>query len=71
MTRREEDKWNIWDSRLKDIAMFLFGAIGFFHELLIRPQPNLTILVASGALMGVPLVMSADSKKKNGDGTHE
>lgn len=62
--RREIDLWAIWDKRLKDLSMFVFGAIGFFHELLVRGEPEVIILVAAGALMGVPLVMSADSKRR-------
>lgn len=59
--RREEDLWAHWERRLKDLAMFVFGAAGFFHEMLFRPEPEIALLVASCGLMGVPLVMAADT----------
>lgn len=62
--RREEDKWALWDKRIKDVAIFIFGSVGFFHELLIRPEPNIYMIIASGALMNVPLVMAADAKRR-------
>ena len=64
MARRQEDKWNLWDQRVRDIALFIFGAIGFFHELLIREEPHLYMIIASGALMGIPLVLQADEKRR-------
>lgn len=68
--RRDEDRWVKWDKRLRDVALFIFGAIGFFYEMTQRAEPELIMIVASGALMGVPLLMSASEKHydKNGKG---
>ncbi len=40
--------------------MFLIGAIGFFHELIVSQAERPFILALAGALMGLPFVLSAD-----------
>ncbi len=44
--------------------MFTIGAIGFFHELIVSQVERPFILALSGALMGLPFVLSADAKIK-------
>ncbi len=46
----------------RDALMFTIGAIGFFHELIVSQAERPFILALSGALMGLPFVLSADSK---------
>lgn len=42
--------------------MFALGATGFLHELLIGELERPFLLALSGALMGLPFVLSADQK---------
>ncbi len=47
--------------------MFLIGALGFFHEVLLTGQERPFLITACLALMGLPFVLSADNKyRKNG-----
>ncbi len=46
--------------------MFAIGAVGFFHELIYTQAERPFILALSGALMGLPFVLSADAKIKQG-----
>ncbi|MBA2312751.1 MAG: hypothetical protein H0V97_08130 [Actinobacteria bacterium] len=48
----------------RDAIMFTIGAFGFFHELIYTQAERPFILALSGALMGLPFVLSADSKIK-------
>ncbi len=48
----------------RDALMFTIGAIGFFHELIVSQAERPFILALSGALMGLPFVLSADGKLK-------
>lgn len=45
--------------------MFVFGAIGFFHELVIAEAERPYLITAALALMGLPLVLRADEARKN------
>jgi hypothetical protein len=46
--------------------MFVLGAMGFIHEVFFGPIDRPTIIAASCALMGLPLVLKAD-RARNGD----
>lgn len=48
---------------LRDVAMFLMGAAGFFHELLTMGPERPTILLACLALMGFPIFLRRDEKE--------
>ena len=48
----------------RDALMFAIGAVGFFHELIASQAERPFILALSGALMGLPFVLSADAKLK-------
>lgn len=55
MVRRRQ--W--WHVRRIDI-LFGIGAVGFFSQLL-RPKPSETLVYASIALMGLPIVQRIDT----------
>lgn len=46
--------------------MFLMGAFGFFHELIVADAERPYLITAALALMGLPLVLRADEARKNG-----
>jgi hypothetical protein len=52
---------------LRDTIMFLLGAGGFLHELVIATAERPFILAASSALMGLPFVLKADERLRGGD----
>lgn len=46
----------------RERLMFTIGATGFLHELVLRSAERPFLLALSGALMGLPFVLSADGK---------
>jgi hypothetical protein len=52
----------------RDGLLFTLGAGGFLHELLVTQGERPTLLLACFALMGVPLFLRADEKRKGDDG---
>jgi hypothetical protein len=42
--------------------MFVLGATGFLHELILGSAERPFLLALSGALMGLPFVLAADGK---------
>ena len=58
----------LWRSVLRDVLMFIFGAIGFFHELWTVGVERPFILTACLALMGLPFVLNGKGRNGgNGD----
>jgi hypothetical protein len=51
--------------------MFTLGAIGFLHELLVSEAERPFLLALCGAMMGLPFVLSADSRIRQSDGIEE
>lgn len=51
---------------LRDVFMFVLGALGFMHELILGPIERPYIIAASCALMGAPLVFNGATRIKNG-----
>lgn len=47
--------------------MFIIGAVGFLHELLISNAERPYLITATLALMGLPIALRADERRKNGD----
>ena len=53
--------WNL----IRDIALFFSGLYLTFNESLFhKGEPRTDLLVLFGAMMGLPFVLRADSKKK-------
>lgn len=50
--------------QLRDGAMFALGMAGFLHELIVTQGERPTLLLACLALMGLPVMLKADEKKK-------
>ena len=51
----------------RDGLLFILGAAGFLHELLITQGERPTLLLACFALMGVPLFLRQDEKRRGDD----
>ena len=51
--------------------MFTLGAIGFLHELLVSEAERPFLLALCGAMMGLPFVLSADSRIRRANGDEE
>lgn len=51
----------------RDLVMFIIGAVGFLHELLISNAERPYLITATLALMGLPIALRADERRKNGD----
>jgi hypothetical protein len=51
--------------------MFAIGAAGFLHELVLRSAERPFLLALSGALMGLPFVLSADGRLRQGKDEEE
>lgn len=62
--RREADRWDIWDRRIRDVLLFLAGLLLLLHETVASTAPRPTLVVAAMALLGVPFVMAADEKRR-------
>lgn len=48
----------------RDSGLFLLGALGFLHELLLTHGERPTLIFACLALMGLPVFLRGDEKKK-------
>lgn len=50
----------------RSTLMFVLGATGFLHELIVGGAERPFLLALSGALMGLPFVLAADSRLRQG-----
>ena len=63
--REEQDRWAKWDKRVRDLFIFGLGAVAFVNELWFVVEPRPAALVAIGAMIGIPLVLQADEKRRD------
>lgn len=54
-----------WPHFKRDSLFLVMGVIGFFHELFASGPVRLEILIASFALMGVPLFLERGTESKD------
>jgi hypothetical protein len=55
----------------RSAIMFGLGAFGFLHELILGGAERPFLLALSGALMGLPFVLAADGKVREGSREEE
>lgn len=53
-------------NRHRGTIMFVLGATGFIHELVLGSAERPFLLTLCGALMGLPFVLAADGKMRQG-----
>jgi hypothetical protein len=51
----------------RDGLLFILGAAGFLHELIITQGERPTLLLGCMALMGLPVFLRSDEKRKDGE----
>ncbi len=59
----------VWHFRLtRDVLLFTFGAVGFFHELFFtyNAPERPFILTVSAAMMGLPLILRTEDRLRDG-----
>lgn len=57
-----------WPRVGRDTVLFVLGAAGFVHELLTAGVERPTLLLLCGAMMGLPVFLRADERRRNGNG---
>lgn len=62
--RRVNDKWDLWDARIKDTAIFLAGLVGTINEVFLVVDASPAKLVFLGSLMGLPAIQRVDKKRR-------
>lgn len=62
MTRRQRGRVT------RDGLLFILGAGGFLHELIITQGERPTLLLGCLALMGLPVFLRTDDKRRDEDG---
>lgn len=60
-----ENKWQIWDKRVRDVGLYIVGMLGVINELFIQPEPRPTSLVFLATVLGIPFVLRADEKRRD------
>jgi hypothetical protein len=64
--RREQDKWNVWDKRVRDLGIYIVALAGVVNQLFFSKNPSETILVFLAAMLGFPLILKADEVRRIG-----
>lgn len=64
--RREEDRWSLWDKRVRDAILFVIGVAGIVNELFLISDPRPSALLFLGSLVGLPFVLQADERRRRG-----
>lgn len=65
--RLSDERFNLWDKRLRDILLFAVGVGGVINELWVQSEPRPYALIFLGSILGVPFVLRADEKRKAKD----
>jgi hypothetical protein len=66
-----DEQWVKWDKRIRDLVLYAVGVVGICNELFVQPHARAVNLVFLGSLLGLPLVLRSDEKRRsnNGDST--
>lgn len=56
------DALNQWPT-VRDILLFVCGAIGMYHETFLIEQADPTLVIAFGAMMGLPVFLRSDEAR--------
>lgn len=65
--RREQDRWNKWDKRVRDLTIWAIMAAALINELFYEEEPRPSALVFIASMLGMPLVLRADEKRREKD----
>ena len=67
--RRQQDVWNVWDKRIRDIGIYVVAIAGVVNQIFFTRNPSETVLVFLAAMLGFPLILRADENRRVGS-TH-
>lgn len=57
-------RWEQWNTRIRDIVLFVIGVAGIINELFLIAEPRPSSLVFLGSLVGLPFVLNADERRR-------
>jgi hypothetical protein len=57
-----------WDQRVRDAALFVIAFAALANELFILPEPRPTALYVIGVLLGFPLALRQDERRRKANG---
>lgn len=69
--KREEDKWNKWDNRVRDLFIWMLGAADLINQFFFTKDPSEVLILAGFAVLGIPIALEQDKLRRlrNGGGS--
>lgn len=64
--RRADDRFALWDRRVRDILLYVVGIGGVINELFVVHEPRVYALVFLASILGIPFVLRQDEKRRGG-----
>lgn len=67
--KREEGDpfWSKWHRRARDVVMLCLGTLGAVNEMFWQPEPRPSMIIFSGALIGLPFMLGAEEHIRKQD----
>lgn len=62
--RPTPDRWSVWDRRLRDLGLFVLGAVLTVNEFVIRADVRIAALPFLAGLLSLPLALRADERNQ-------
>lgn len=59
-----EDRWQVWDKRVRDTGLYILGVLGVANELFIQHEPRPASFPILATLLGIPLALRFDEKRR-------
>lgn len=67
-TKKEtQDRWDKWNTRLKDLGIYIFGIALAYNELIIEPEVRWLAIMFIASLLSIPMVTKIEETLRKRD----
>lgn len=66
--RKEEEQWDKWNARLRELGLYFFGIYLAYNEFLVEPIVRIPAVIFIASVLSIPMVTRLDEtlRKRNG-----
>lgn len=66
----EDEKWDRWNARLRDLGLYFFGIFLAYNEFLLEPEVRWLAVMFIASVLSIPMITKIDEtirKRNDGD----
>lgn len=67
--RKEEESWDKWNVRLRELGLYFFGLFLAYNEFLVEPEVRIPAVIFIASVLSIPMVTRIDETLRRRNGT--